>query len=100
MRQVPPLWMVREFCQDAAGYMAGAAGRTIAVHCKAGRGRTGLMVCAFLLTAVCLRIRVNSGSGHLWGLRLDRFWVGMGEGWVRVGVRTGLTAPAHTYLLH
>ena len=54
--------MMREFCQDAAGYMAGGEGRTIAVHCKAGRGRTGLMVCAYLLSAV----RLGLGEGQAW----------------------------------
>ena len=44
--------MIREFCEDAAAFLGGANGRTIAVHCKAGRGRTGLMVCAYLLHAV------------------------------------------------
>ena len=46
--------MMRSFCDDAAGYMVGAEGRTIAVHCKAGRGRTGIMVCAYLLASVSL----------------------------------------------
>ncbi len=44
--------MMREFCEDAAAFLGGGEGRTIAVHCKAGRGRTGLMVCAYLLHSV------------------------------------------------
>ena len=44
--------MIREFCEDAAAFLGGADGGTVAVHCKAGRGRTGLMVCAYLLHSV------------------------------------------------
>lgn len=43
------LIMLLEFCIDAYLYMAQHPDNVIAVHCKAGKGRTGLVICAFLL---------------------------------------------------
>ena len=48
--------MIRDFCEDAAAFLGGGEGRTVAVHCKAGRGRTGLMLCAYLLHSVRFRM--------------------------------------------
>ena len=52
--------MIRDFCEDAAEFLAGGEDRTIAVHCKAGRGRTGLMVCAYLVHSVRLCAPIES----------------------------------------
>ena len=44
-----PLKMIGPFCKSISGYLREDNRNTVAVHCKAGKGRTGLMVCAYLL---------------------------------------------------
>lgn len=38
-----------DFCEDVYGWMAEDPSNVIAVHCKGGKGRTGMMVAAWLL---------------------------------------------------
>ena len=45
----PPLQLIRPFCESAKAWLAGAMDNVVVVHCKAGKSRTGLMVCALLL---------------------------------------------------
>ena len=40
---------IYDFCVDAFLFLLGKKENVIAVHCKAGKGRTGLMLCAFML---------------------------------------------------
>jgi phosphatidylinositol-3,4,5-trisphosphate 3-phosphatase/dual-specificity protein phosphatase PTEN len=56
--QAPPLALVFAFCRDAERFLAsqrggggaGAGGAgVVAVHCKAGKGRTGVMIVALLI---------------------------------------------------
>jgi len=46
----PPLLLEMVlFCEEAAEYLLKDPENVIAVHCKGGKGRTGLMISAFLL---------------------------------------------------
>ena len=45
----PPLEMLPEFCKHAQAWFDEDERNTIAVHCKAGKGRTGVLICCMLL---------------------------------------------------
>lgn len=45
---VPTLEMIKKFVEDANDWLNARENNIVAVHCKAGKGRTGLMVCALL----------------------------------------------------
>lgn len=45
----PTLKQILAFCQNALDFISGDPENVIAVHCKGGKGRTGVMVCCWLL---------------------------------------------------
>ncbi|CAF2729481.1 unnamed protein product [Rotaria sp. Silwood2] len=45
----PTIKMILGFCQHAETQLKEMADRTLVIHCKAGKGRTGVMSCCFLL---------------------------------------------------
>ncbi|GLC33518.1 hypothetical protein PLESTB_000083700 [Pleodorina starrii] len=47
--QAPPLHLMLDVCRDAAAWLAADPNHVVALHCKAGKGRTGAVVCALLL---------------------------------------------------
>jgi len=47
--QAPPLEMMGQFCNDAEKYIKEEQGNVVAVHCKAGKGRAGMMICCYLV---------------------------------------------------
>lgn len=47
--QAPPLGLIVQFCEDAEQWLLANPRNTVVVHCKAGKGRTGIMICALLM---------------------------------------------------
>jgi len=45
----PPMALVCAFCASAKSWLLGSLENVVVVHCKAGKGRTGVMVCCLLL---------------------------------------------------
>ncbi|XP_010936365.2 phosphatidylinositol 3,4,5-trisphosphate 3-phosphatase and protein-tyrosine-phosphatase PTEN1 [Elaeis guineensis] len=46
---VPPLSMIKIFCESVYSWLSNDPQNIAVVHCMAGKGRTGLMVCAYLV---------------------------------------------------
>jgi len=47
--EAPPLDMIYPFCQDAKAFMEEDPKNVVAIHCKAGKGRSGTFVCCLML---------------------------------------------------
>lgn len=47
----PPLSLLLPFCRDVHSWLQSNPENIVAVHCKAGKGRTGVMLCAYMLYA-------------------------------------------------
>jgi hypothetical protein len=66
--QTPALCVVQQFCADAAAWLAAHPHNVVAVHCKAGKGRTGIMICCLMLflhlNAPALANLPNSSSAN------------------------------------
>ena len=83
--EAPPLNLLLPFCQDATSFLEENEKHVVAIHCKAGKGRTGTFICA-------LMIYMNIVSTADEGLAY--------YGMMRVGDGKGVTIPSQIRYVH
>ena len=50
----PPFNLLVEFCQNVDKFLKESDKNVVGIHCKAGKGRTGVVICCYLVyTELC-----------------------------------------------
>lgn len=58
----PPMSIIKDFCQDVHQWLAAHPQHVVAIHCKAGKGRTGTVIAAYMVYA---RMLPGTSDGSL-----------------------------------
>ncbi|KAG5061213.1 hypothetical protein JHK87_002242 [Glycine soja] len=66
----PPIQLIASFCQSAYSWLKEDIQNVVVVHCKAGMGRTGLMICSLLLF---LKASYDNQLQRLWNRYVKYF---------------------------
>jgi len=105
----PPLRLLLAFCRDAEEYLSRSPDNVIAVHCKAGKGRTGSMICALLVYARAVPSAYHALRWYEWARGGKRSgvtipgqvrWVAMLERWLRMRIVDLSSDPMGTGEVH
>jgi phosphatidylinositol-3,4,5-trisphosphate 3-phosphatase/dual-specificity protein phosphatase PTEN len=83
--EAPPLNIIRPFCEDAKKFLDEDEQNVVAIHCKAGKGRTGTLICCLLLY---LKFFETAEESLLY------------YGLMRVGSVKGVTVPSQIRYVH
>ena len=62
----PPFSLIQLFCEDVHRHVTSDPRNMVAVHCKAGKGRTGVMICCYLL--YCGRFATADAAMQYYGI--------------------------------
>jgi len=98
----PTLTMLAEFCRDVESWMRRHPDNVAVVHCKAGKGRTGTMICALLVYAGAFPSAYDAlvwyegrRGGRRSGVTIPHQirWIAMLERWLRRGDDGLLSCP-------
>ncbi len=81
----PPIELIQPFCETVGSYLQSDPERVVAIHCKAGKGRTGTMI-------ACLLLYLNEFSTADDALR----WFG----YCRTSNGKGVTIPSQARYVH
>ncbi|KAK0919586.1 Telomerase protein component 1 [Friedmanniomyces endolithicus] len=89
----PPFGLVPEIVGSMRGWLSGEEGRVAVVHCKAGKGRSGTVVCSYLISeegwsreaaeARFTERRMRAGFGRGVSIPSQRRTIGYVERWAR-----------------
>lgn len=100
----PPLTGLLDFCRDAEAWLKGDPENVVAVHCKAGKGRSGTAICALLMfagavqsAAEVLHLYAARRRGKHKGVTIPSQirWLTMFEHWLRYGANGLSSDPMH-----
>ena len=66
---VPTLHQMYDFVRDAQRFLKKSDKNVIAVHCKGGKGRTGSMICAYLMYSAKAQFSTGEGTREYFATR-------------------------------